>query len=46
LRDDLGVSVEVALAEQGSLDELANTADAKARRAGLVDRRPGYTKVT
>src|SRR4051812_2228383 len=42
LRDDLGVSVKVVLAEQGSLDELANTGGREGKARRLVDRRPGY----
>ena len=44
LRGDLGVSVEVVLAEQGSLDELANTGGREGKARRLVDRRPGYAK--
>jgi phenylacetate-CoA ligase len=44
LRDDLGVSVQVTLAEQGSLDELANTGGREGKARRLVDRRPGYAK--
>jgi phenylacetate-coenzyme A ligase PaaK-like adenylate-forming protein len=44
LRDDLGVSVQVVLADQGSLDELANTGGREGKARRLVDRRPGYSK--
>ena len=44
LRDDLGVSVRVVLAEQGSLDELANTGGREGKARRLVDRRQGYMK--
>ena len=46
LRDDLGVSVAVVLAEQGSLDELANTGGREGKARRLVDRRPGYARQT
>jgi phenylacetate-coenzyme A ligase PaaK-like adenylate-forming protein len=42
LREDLGVSVQVALAEQGSLDELANIGGREGKARRLLDRRPGY----
>jgi phenylacetate-CoA ligase len=44
LREDLGVSVRVTLAGQGSLDELANTGGREGKARRLVDRRPGYAK--
>ena len=44
LREDLGVSVQVTLAEQGSLDELANTGGREGKARRLVDHRPGYAK--
>jgi phenylacetate-CoA ligase len=44
LREDLGVSVRVTLAEQGSLDELANIGGREGKARRLVDRRPGYSK--
>ena len=44
LREDLGVAVQVALAEQGSLEELANTGGREGKARRLVDRRPGYSK--
>ena len=46
LRDDLGVSVQVVIADQGSLDELANTGGREGKARRLVDRRPGYSKQT
>jgi phenylacetate-CoA ligase len=46
LREDLGVSVRVTLAGQGSLDELANTGGREGKARRLVDRRPGYAKST
>jgi hypothetical protein len=43
LREDLGVTVPVALAEEGELAKLANlNAEGKPRR--LIDRRPGYAR--
>ncbi|MEO8143507.1 MAG: AMP-binding protein, partial [Betaproteobacteria bacterium] len=44
LRDDLGVSVAVALADEGSLAELANTGGREGKARRLVDRRPGHGK--
>jgi phenylacetate-CoA ligase len=44
LREDLGVAVQVALADQGSLDEIANTGGREGKARRLVDRRPGYGK--
>src|SRR3954462_8538458 len=44
LREDLGVGVSVTLAEQGSLDEIANTGGREGKARRLVDRRPGYGK--
>ena len=41
LREDLGVSVHVTLAEQGSLDALANTGGREGKARRLVDRRYG-----
>ena len=45
LREDLGVSVQVQLADQGSLAELANTGGREGKARRLVDRRPGYVAV-
>lgn len=42
LREDLGVSVGVTLADQGSLAELANSGGREGKARRLVDRRPGY----
>ena len=42
LKSDLGVSVEVKLAEQGKLDTVANLGEGKAKR--LLERRPAYMK--
>ena len=42
LRTDLGVSVEVKLVDQGTLDTLANLGEGKARR--LLEHRPAYMK--
>ena len=44
LREDLGVAVRVMLAEQGSLDELANIGGREGKARRLVDRRAGYGK--
>ncbi len=44
LREDLGVSVRVSLAEPGSLDEIANIGGREGKARRLVDRRPGYSK--
>ena len=44
LREDLGVSVNVALADQGSLAELANTGGREGKARRLVDRPPAYQK--
>jgi phenylacetate-CoA ligase len=44
LKEDLGVSVDVKLVEQGQLDTVANLGEGKAKR--LLDRRPAYTKKT
>lgn len=43
LKSDLGVSVEVRLVEQGSLDTVANLGEGKAKR--LLERRPAYLKM-
>ena len=42
LKEDLGVSVDVKLVEQGQLDTVANLGEGKAKR--LLDRRPAYTR--
>ena len=42
LKDDLGVGVRVRLADEGSLEELANTGGREGKARRLVDRRPGY----
>lgn len=42
LKDDLGVGVRVHLADEGSLEELANTGGREGKARRLVDRRPGY----
>lgn len=44
LREDLGVSVNVTLTDQGSLAELANTGGREGKARRLVDRRPAYGK--
>lgn len=44
LREDLGVAVKVVLAEQGSLDELANIGGREGKARRLVDRRPDYVR--
>jgi phenylacetate-CoA ligase len=44
LKDDLGVSVRVSLAEEGSLAELANTGGREGKARRLIDRRPAYRK--
>jgi phenylacetate-coenzyme A ligase PaaK-like adenylate-forming protein len=44
LKDDLGVSVQVALVDEGSLVELANTGGREGKARRLVDRRPAYQK--
>ena len=46
LREDLGVSVQVQLADQGSLAELANSGGREGKARRLVDRRPGYAAAT
>ena len=42
LKDDLGVGVRVRLADEGSLEALANTGGREGKARRLVDRRPGY----
>jgi len=42
LKDDLGVSVKVKLADDGSLGELANTGGREGKARRLIDRRPAY----
>lgn len=42
LREDLGVSVQVSLVEEGSLAELANTGGREGKARRLVDLRPAY----
>jgi phenylacetate-CoA ligase len=44
LKDDLGVAVNVALVDEGSLAELANTGGREGKARRLVDRRPAYQK--
>ena len=44
LKEDLGVSVEVSLVEEGTLAELANTGGREGKARRLVDLRPAYGK--
>jgi phenylacetate-CoA ligase len=44
LKNDLGLSVEVRLVEEGKLESLANLGEGKAKR--LIENRPAYVKKT
>ena len=46
LRDDLGVTLRVRLADEGALAELANTGGREGKARRLVDRRPAYKAST
>jgi len=42
LKDDLGVSVQVTLVDEGSLGELANTGGREGKARRLIDKRPAF----
>ena len=44
LKSDLGLAVDVALAEFGTLEKIANMGLGEGKAKRLVDRRPGYKK--
>jgi phenylacetate-CoA ligase len=44
LKSDLGLGVEVVLAEPGALEKIANMGVGEGKAKRLVDRRPGYKK--
>ena len=44
LKGDLGLSVEIEIVPQGSLDEIANVGGREGKAKRLIDRRPAYGK--